>query len=1406
MKAADVPDANAVEAPQTNGVEELAKEEKAPVSADAPEVKIHAEDTPAGDVIEKEPTPSPSDETSGEEVMGNDTTTEHYASDVSTENVVLQDSKPSEELSIEKSDLSVESSEPIPTAMPIERPTEGFENEPQSLENSVTAQKDAPEETKPFIASVEDVSKEQLGSQVDATSLSNEDPPNDENAPQLEDNSRSISEPIAQPEAISKQPELEIQLPDNESTPADEPDKPVENPFISSEDTPTEEQSARGLADELPIHKEIVAKEEEENQTPIVDVKSSDIPRDEGDSHLKHRSLENKNEEIKEHKPDLPVDLDASSAKPNEDSSKELDTLANVSETSPATEDTSPEEPLPHEPLTKSTTTEQVVIEIAQEIKSTSPEALHEIVKPNSELEDLSNGTEDLPILEKSAAAEESTEPEHDGEAGVTENEPKEVPLEVTGVTEHAPDADIQRRNLDLDPRSPADEDHLVVEEEPPIVELASESPKLELHHESVSHDSGHEDSIESSHLKNSVVTDHEESLTVVVEENIIQGSVPATESELEVDHEPLPHPIIVRRINEENQPDVTMVVHPSSREISATEEMPTVEQIGPSHSVVEVLPSPEVPPVYLNGSTIEDSGAACELPTLDEGAEESVQEAPLSPVHDIQHAASIHDEDESRSTAQDEQPQGTAHHDDNLLHEGVSEIEERDMPDQVSAVEIDQSSDTAESELAESSEVAVDSFPMLETPPSSIEEALPELGNVTAKQDAEMNEDDGDVYRETSSFDHGNNHDEANEEERIKPGDQDHSIEQPQNQQESSPKTLESPFQDSARKPLSQVTMTSQDAPAMTTILLPINSSSVASKIIETAAETSVTLETSETLTTEILSPMPSEFSSAHLSRDQISVEQDTERPLTPTEEKQTIVNFPFTPSRQVTHQTDEYPVAESPVTVLNADDLFVDDEDVEEDEEHYQRSRHEMESESEQDERRIAEREAAYHAERSHADVSEESTSWPLPSFDAGKLHPEIHVRDSGHSDAHLDHLDLDSDTVEPEVSAESHVLNDSGSEYENNYDDLEDDAHIPDKFDRTPLDDIHEEEDYQQNDSSLHIRTHTADTDPSFETYNHSDDGDSSPATPIDEIAERASDVLETERFIRSSWPTQSHHVESIVESSRELKSQASPMHESFDPFSMQQYPAYITPKTSLANMNGKETPESDFHSSPGDSEKGHVQETSSPNFPLLHTTNLSDGSPFSQMDQGSGPQPPSPSPSRFSRRPTLTDRTIMGETPTNSPSIPSSSSPSVPTPSFFQKTRSLFESPPRDTPQPPTTRPLSSIFNIRASGSPSPPPKPASMRSTSRPSSLYQTETETNDYIMPRSLDANPKPPSPGFVLPGEKRDEEGANKRASSFLGGLGMGRGRSGGLENSNPDATPLLHNYGQEKESADGY
>lgn len=73
-------------------------------------------------------------------------------------------------------------------------------------------------------------------------------------------------------------------------------------------------------------------------------------------------------------------------------------------------------------------------------------------------------------------------------------------------------------------------------------------------------------------------------------------------------------------------------------------------------------------------------------------------------------------------------------------------------------------------------------------------------------------------------------------------------------------------------------------------------------------------------------------------------------------------------------------------------------------------------------------------------------------------------------------------------------------------------------------------------------------------------------------------------------------------------------------------------------------------------------------------------------------------------------------------------------------------------------------------------------------------------------MPRSLDANPKPPSPGFVLPGEKRDEEGANKRASSFLGGLGMGRGRSGGLENPNPDATPLLHNYGQEKESADGY
>ena len=102
------------------------------------------------------------------------------------------------------------------------------------------------------------------------------------------------------------------------------------------------------------------------------------------------------------------------------------------------------------------------------------------------------------------------------------------------------------------------------------------------------------------------------------------------------------------------------------------------------------------------------------------------------------------------------------------------------------------------------------------------------------------------------------------------------------------------------------------------------------------------------------------------------------------------------------------------------------------------------------------------------------------------------------------------------------------------------------------------------------------------------------------------------------------------------------------------------------------------------------------------------------------------------------------------------------------------------------------PRSIAFGVgKTSSSPSPPPKPSSLKS--RPSSLSIQYGEAPTYdpapmspadelLVPRSLDGNGKPPSPAFTLPLGKEDKDGSaekeeeyeprERRSSSFLGGI----------------------------------
>ncbi|KAN0095950.1 hypothetical protein V8E51_014755 [Hyaloscypha variabilis] len=528
-------------------------------------------------------------------------------------------------------------------------------------------------------------------------------------------------------------------------------------------------------------------------------------------------------------------------------------------------------------------------------------------------------------------------------------------------------------------------------------------------------------------------------------------------------------------------------------------------------------------------------------------------------------------------------------------------------------------------------------------------------------------------------------------------------------------------------------------------------------------------------------------------------------DKPATPTQQQSTYDFAPSTPQHliQEEHQNS---LAESPATVLDADDLFEDSDD-EEEEQHY-----------------IDSREDAHDASQDPTDQS------PGQSDGAQREDAEDTADDAPETRAFFASL---VNTIRPDISLLRRLANQEPSPAAHH---LDDDHSVSEFSQATPgeyytpgIIDPGEHFPPQATDTGLHIRTNTADTVPAFESYSHSDDA-STPTTPSETASSPFVEEPHEQPTIRSSWQDNSALQGSdATEEHHELKPQASPLQGEFDPYNTQTYPNYISPKASSVSLRTDDSRNNSFSYSGGvDPPRFSTQSSISPppvpaKSPRLLSLNTSQVSQFSEgrpydspvsatrsHHESESPEQQSPTQSRIPRRPT--DRTIVAaRTPVSSPSIPSNS--------FFQKTRSLFETASQSPSPPAPTRPLSSLFTVRNSptSSPSPP-----RRNPNRPSSLLLS-SPGQDEITPRSLDKDGKPPSPVFTLPSgstptkgkrlsyESRQEESSKHRNSnSFLDGLSKLVG-SGGLEDSihnpnrrlsNKEKEPLLGNAGE----MDGY
>ena len=542
------------------------------------------------------------------------------------------------------------------------------------------------------------------------------------------------------------------------------------------------------------------------------------------------------------------------------------------------------------------------------------------------------------------------------------------------------------------------------------------------------------------------------------------------------------------------------------------------------------------------------------------------------------------------------------------------------------------------------------------------------------------------------------------------------------------------------------------------------------------------------------------------------------------------------------------EFSRAESPVTILNSDDLFEEEEEEVEEGDSKETSGFEIDpAKFEHGEERGPSKSPLQIEEDASSSRAVDSRSpiqsgyeLELPLNKQHRINQEVHRTNSGKFASLVDAVRSEEPIVShivkkqmvPEIGMPGggHFSDEILDDYQYSTPDHEEreDAALRSwsQLEQAKPQYADDEGDARPLSPTLHVRTHTADTVPSFEHYAQSDH--SAPSTP-DTVISPPRQAMQDEPTIRQSWMHQGeefdHH--EVLE---ELKTAASSLQQpEFESFNSQTYSSYVTPKPSLANLQPNHDVLDSCNSSPesaGDGEEAynttgasHTAATpgsgpfdaSQPfDSPISTTRSLQSNSPSrSLFSKASTPPPP---PTRSPHRPTFPSPSSLAKTPVSSPSTANSS--------FFQKTRSLFESSSRQETQstPPLTRPKSLLYTT-----PSPPQKPASLRS--RPSSLTMRSpfnsssrydkaptSPTDELLVPRSLDGNGKLPSPAFVLPGETRGRamekereeefEPRERSSSSFLGGISR-LGGLVGLEGSmhNParmaEGQPLLEGEG---------
>lgn len=498
---------------------------------------------------------------------------------------------------------------------------------------------------------------------------------------------------------------------------------------------------------------------------------------------------------------------------------------------------------------------------------------------------------------------------------------------------------------------------------------------------------------------------------------------------------------------------------------------------------------------------------------------------------------------------------------------------------------------------------------------------------------------------------------------------------------------------------------------------------------------------------------------------------------------------------------------VAES---VLNTDDLFGDDTDSDSSD----RSEEESDADGEEDEDDGEEDEETYDSDGSDSEEEEEDSDAPIPvlapikiersfphviqnmpSYEFGK--PKMVDPFSEQSNEQVDFSSSHRssglfaslvDTIKSDLPVVKKMANDGGPRSprgENDYATSETKeptpvkAVVPNAFQQTDTEEdaafYDSFSDHQP--SSSHVRSQTAETVPSFVSYAQSDADSTASETPSSPFQDNPRE----EPRIASSVA-----LEHVLEEPRDLEQEASPLRAEFDPYGSNTYPKYITPKQSQANLKSPvKSPRSSrndrFVSQSIVSPKTQYgpRGTPSPRSRRFSvSTTAVEGRPIitrtmtTREKRSSQDSLPSPTLKR-----TMTDQNISSTVSGNRPI----SSPSPPSNSFFQKTRSLFESSSGQVTQTSQTitRPLSGYFNGR--GSPSPKPKPqlqkkgsmASLRS--QPSSLYQgnpgAPLSEEDLIVPRNLDGDGKPPSPAYTIP-TRRDSLSSQRERKSSHGSM----------------------------------